>query len=73
MPPPPRHATLHSRNSRVSIPSHRQKNEVSAIATRPSPPVPLSSIPTKKRRSRRRRLDRRATEREREREREKVS
>ena len=39
-------------------------NEVSAIATRPSLPAPLSSIPTKKRRSRRRRLDRRAAERE---------
>ena len=63
-PPPPRHAIVHSRNSRVSIPSHRRKNEVSAI-----PPVPLSSIPTRKRRSRRRRLDRRANERERERER----
>ena len=39
-------------------------NEVSAIATCPSPPAPLSSIPTKKRRSRRRRLDKRAAERE---------
>ena len=68
-PPPPHHATVHSRNSRVSIPSHRRKNEVSAIAPRPSPPVPLPSIPARKRRSRRRRLDRRANERERERER----
>ena len=38
-------------------------NEVFAIATRPSPPAPLSSIPTKKCRSRRRRLDKRAAER----------
>ena len=68
-PPPPRHATVHSRNSRVSIPSNRRKNEVSAIAPRLSPPVPLPSIPARKRRSRRRRLDRRANERERERER----
>ena len=71
-PPPPRHTTVHSRNSRVSIPNHRRKNEVSATTPRPSPPVPLSSIPTKKCRSRRRRLDRRATERGREREREKL-
>ena len=39
------------------------ENEVSAIATHSSPPVPLSSIPTKKRRSRRRRLDKRAANR----------
>ena len=39
---------------RICKENHRG-NEVSAIATRPSPPVPLSSIPTKKRRSRRRR------------------
>ena len=37
---------------------------MSAIATRPSLPAPLSSIPTKKCRSRKRRLDRRAAERE---------
>ena len=66
-PPSPRHAIIHSRNSRVSIPSHRRKNEVSAI-----PPVPLSTIPTRKRRSRRRTIDKRANERERERQSEKL-
>ena len=59
-------ATLHS-NSR-QVPRNNKENfsgnEVSAIATRPSLPAPLSPIPTKKRRSRRRRLDRRAAERE---------
>ena len=58
--------SVHS-NSR-QVPRNNKENysgnEVSAIATRPSLPAPLSSIPTKKRRSRRRRLDRRAAERE---------
>ena len=62
-PPPPRHATLHSRNSHVSIPSNRRKNEVSAISTRGSLPAPLSSVPPKKRRMRRRRQARRAANR----------
>ena len=53
--PPPRRATLHSRNSHVSIPSNRRKNEVSAIATRGSLPAPPSSAPPKKCRIRRRR------------------
>ena len=62
---PPRNS-VHS-NSRP-VPRNNKENhsgnEESAIATRPSLPAPLSSIPTKKRRSRRRRLDRRAAERE---------
>ena len=62
-PPPPRRATLHSRNSHVSIPNDRRKNEVSAIATRGSSPAPLSSVPPKKRRMRRRRQARRAANR----------
>ena len=62
-PPPPRRATLHSRNSHVSIPSDRHKNEVSAIATRGLSPAPLSSVPPKKHRTRRRRLARRAANR----------
>ena len=62
-PPPPRRATLHSRNSHVSIPSNRRENEVSAIAMRGSLPAPLSSVPPKKRRMRRRRQARRAANR----------
>ena len=62
-PPPPRRAPLHSRNSHVSIPNDRRKNEVSAIATRGSSPAPLSSVPPKKRRMRRRRQARRAANR----------
>ena len=62
-PPPPRRATLHSRNSHVSIPNDRRKNEVSAIAMRGSFPAPLSSVPPKKRRMRRRRQARRAANR----------
>ena len=62
-PPPPRRTTLHSRNSHVSIPSDRRKNEVSVIATRGSSPAPLSSAPPKKRRMRRRRQARRAANR----------
>ena len=62
---PPRNS-VHS-NSRP-VPRNNKENhsgnEVSAIAMRPSLPAPLSSIPTKKRRSRRRKLDRRAAERE---------
>ena len=53
-PPPPRRATLHSRNSHISIPSNRRKNEVSAIATHGSLPAPPSSVPPKKRRMRKR-------------------
>ena len=62
---PPRNS-VHSNSRpvpRINKENH-SGNEVSAIATRPSLPAPLSPIPTKKRRSRRRRLDRRATERE---------
>ena len=62
---PPRNS-VHS-NSRPVPRINKENNsgnEVSAIATRPSLPAPLCSIPTKKRRSRRRRLDRRAAERE---------
>ena len=59
-PPSPRRATLHSRNSHVSIPSNRRENEVSAIATRSSLPAPLSSVPPKKRRMRRRQARRAA-------------
>ena len=62
-PPPPRRATLHSRNSHVSIPSNRRQNEVSAIATHGSLPAPPSSIPSKKCRKRRRRQARRAANR----------
>ena len=62
-PPPPRRATLHSRNSHVSIPSNRRQNEVSAIATHGSLPAPPSSVPPKKRRMRRRRQARRAANR----------
>ena len=58
-PPPPRRTTLHSRDSHVSIPSDRCKNEVSAISS----PAPLSSAPPKKRRVRRRRQARRAANR----------
>ena len=62
---PPRNS-VHS-NSRPVPRIYKENhsgNEVSAIATHPSLPAPLSPIPTKKRRSRRRRLDRRAAERE---------
>ena len=62
-PPPPRRTTLHSRDSHISIPSDRRKNEVSAIATRGSSPAPLSSAPPKKRRMRRRRQARSAANR----------
>ena len=62
-PPHPRRATLHSRNSHVSIPSKRRQNEVSAIATHGSLPAPPSSVPPKKRRMRRRRQARRAANR----------
>ena len=61
--PRPRSATLHSRNSHVSISSNRRENEVSAIATCGSLPAPLSSVPPKKRRMRRRRQARRAANR----------
>ena len=47
-------------------PRNNNENEVSTIATRGSPPAPLSSVPTKKRRSRRRRLDKRAANRKEE-------
>ena len=54
-PPPPRRATLLSRNSHVSIPSNTCQNEVSAIATPGSLKAPPSSAPPKKCRIRRRR------------------
>ena len=61
---PPRNSV---RSNSRQVPRNNKENfsgnEVSAIATHPSLPAPLSSIPTKKRRSRRRRLDRRAAER----------
>ena len=62
-PPPPSRATLHSRNSHVSIPSNGHQNEVSAIATHGSLPAPPSSIPPKKRWMRRRRQARRTANR----------
>ena len=58
-PPPPRSATLHSRNSHASIPSNR-KNKMSAIATPGPPAVPLSPAPPKKYRIRRRQAQRAA-------------
>ena len=48
------------------VPRNNSENEVSAIATRSSPPAPLSSVPPKKRRTRRRRLARRAANRKEE-------
>ena len=48
------------------VPRNNSENEVSAIATRGSPPAPLSSVPPKKRRTRRRRLARRAANRKEE-------
>ena len=45
------------------VPRNNSENKVSAIATRGSPPAPLSSVPPKKRRTRRRRLARRAANR----------
>ena len=61
-PPPPRHATLHSSDSHISIRNTRQ-NEVSAIATHGSLPAPPSSAPPKKCRIRRRRQAQRAANR----------
>ena len=61
-PPPPRRATLHSRDSHVSIRNTRQ-NEVSAIATHGSLPAPPFSAPPKKCRIRRRRQAQRAANR----------
>ena len=62
--PPPDNSV---RSNSCKVPSNNNENtsenEVSAIAMRGSPPAPLSSIPTKKRRSRRRRLDKRAANR----------
>ena len=46
-PPPHRCATLHSRNSHVSIPSNTRPKEVPAIAAHGSLPVPPSSTPPK--------------------------
>ena len=48
------------------VPRNNSENEVSAIATRSSPPAPLSSVPPKKRRTRGRRLARRAANRKEE-------
>ena len=62
---PPRNSVhSHSRPVPRNNKENNSDNEVSASATRPSLPAPLSSIPTKKRRSRKRRLDRRTAERE---------
>ena len=62
---PPRNSVhSHSRPVPRINKENNSGNEVSAIATRPSPPAPLPSGPTKKRRSRKRRVDRRAAERE---------
>ena len=62
----PPHNSVHSHSRPVPRinKENNSGNEVFAIATRPSLPAALSSIPTKKRRSRKRRLDRRAAERE---------
>ena len=74
-PPPPRHAAVHSR---VSIPSHQRKKEVSTHShsvpriinnentktTQVSDNAKRSSPPSKKRRYRKHRIERRARERE---------
>ena len=62
-PPPDNSVRLNSRKVPWNNHENASENEVSAIATRGSPPAPLSSISTKKRRSRRRRLDKRAANR----------
>ena len=64
LPPPPDNSVRsNSRKVPRNNNENASENEVSAIATRGSPPAPLSSIPTKKRRPRRRRLDKRAANR----------
>ena len=62
-PPPSNSVRSDSRKVPRNNKENSSDNEVSAIATRHSPPAPLSSIPAKKRRSRRRRLDKRAANR----------
>ena len=59
--PPPSSSV---RSKIPSVPRNNSENEVSAIATRGSPPALLSSVPPKKRRTRRRRLARRAASRQ---------
>ena len=61
---PPRNSVhSHSRPVPRINKENNSGHEVSAIASRPSLPAPLPSVPTKKRRSRKRRVDRRALER----------
>ena len=62
-PPPPRRATLHSRDSHVSIPSDKRKNEAPDIATRRSREAPLTPPLPQKHRKRRRRNAQRAANR----------
>ena len=60
-PPPLRRATLHSRDSHVSIPSDKRKNLAPAIATHCSREAPLTpSLPQKHRKRRRRNAQRAA-------------
>ena len=60
------HPSNSVRSNLRCVPRTNSENEVSAIATRGSPPAPLSSVPPKKRRTRRRRLARRAANRKEE-------
>ena len=60
------HPSNSVRSNLRCVPRNNSENEVSAIATRGSPPAPLSSVPPKKRRTRRRRLARRAANRKEE-------
>ena len=62
-PPPSNSVRSNSRQVPRNNNENSSDNEVSTIATRNSPPAPLSSIPAKKQRSRRRRLDKRAANR----------
>ena len=59
------HPSNSVRSNLRCVPRNNSENEVSAIATRGSPPAPLSSVPPKKRRTRRR-LARRAANRKEE-------
>ena len=59
-PPPPRRATLHSRDSHVSIPSNTRQNEVSAIATHGSLPAPPKKCRIRRRRQAQRAANRNA-------------
>ena len=60
------HPSNSVRSNLRCVPRNNSENEVSAIATRGSPPAPLSSVPPKKRRTRRRRLARHAANRKEE-------